>query len=126
MSFAPREYLRHIADEAAFLEDPTLQRACVRSFEIIGEYIRQQPYYRRDLHEVKAIAIELLVGRRLKLGLNQRDVVWAGRKNAELLKNKPVSYFERLVRRAQRNPHIHYRADIIMAFIDKCRKQHQW
>lgn len=41
MSFAPREYLRHIADEAAyleqattgvsrdaFLEDPTLQRAC--------------------------------------------------------------------------------------------------
>jgi uncharacterized protein with HEPN domain len=50
MSFAPREYLRHIADEAAslesatvgvsrdaFLGDPTLQRACVRSFEIIGE-----------------------------------------------------------------------------------------
>ena len=41
MSFAPREYLRHIADEAAYLEqattgvsreaflkDPTLQRVC--------------------------------------------------------------------------------------------------
>ena len=50
MSFEPREYLRHIAAEAAylehatagvrcadFLEHPTLQCACVRRFEIIGE-----------------------------------------------------------------------------------------
>jgi len=50
MSFSPRENLRHIADEAvylesatagvsreAFLQNLTLQRVCVRSFEIIGE-----------------------------------------------------------------------------------------
>lgn len=56
MSFTPREYLRHIADEATylqqatsgvsretFLEDPTLQRACVRSFEIIGEATKKVP-----------------------------------------------------------------------------------
>ncbi len=63
MSFAPREYLRHIADEAAyleqatsgvsrdaFLEDPTLQRACVRSFEIIGEATKKVPAELRAAH----------------------------------------------------------------------------
>ena len=63
MSFAPREYLRHIADEAgflehatsgvsraAFLEDPTLQRACVRSFEIIGEATKKIPAELRSAH----------------------------------------------------------------------------
>lgn len=63
MSFAPREYLRHIADEAtylekatrgvsrdAFLDDPTLQRACVRSFEIIGEATKKLPKELRAAH----------------------------------------------------------------------------
>ena len=63
MSFAPREYLRHIADEAAylgqattgvnreaFLKDPTLQRACVRSFEIIGEATKNIPTELREAH----------------------------------------------------------------------------
>jgi uncharacterized protein with HEPN domain len=63
MSFAPREYLRHIADEAAyleqatagvsreaFLEEPTLQRACVRSFEIIGEATKKIPAELRAAH----------------------------------------------------------------------------
>jgi uncharacterized protein with HEPN domain len=63
MSFEPREYLRHIAEEAAFLEhatadvtresflaDPTLQRACVRSFEIIGEATKNLPEELRLAH----------------------------------------------------------------------------
>lgn len=50
MSYEPREYLRHILAEAEYLvgisadlrrarldDDPTLQRAVVRSIEIIGE-----------------------------------------------------------------------------------------
>jgi uncharacterized protein with HEPN domain len=50
MSPSAREYLQHILDEAlyllshargidkdAFLQDPTLKRAFVRSIEIIGE-----------------------------------------------------------------------------------------
>ena len=50
MSFEPRDYLRHILtetvfildrserlDREAFLEDATLQRAFVRSLEVIGE-----------------------------------------------------------------------------------------
>ena len=65
MSFEPREYLRHIAAEAAylehatagvsreaFLEDPTLQRACVRSFEIIGEATKKIPGPLRGEHPV--------------------------------------------------------------------------
>ena len=56
MSFEPREYLRHILNEVEyltgacsgktreqFLADPTLQRACVRSFEIIGEAAKRVP-----------------------------------------------------------------------------------
>jgi uncharacterized protein with HEPN domain len=50
MSFQPREYIRHIQVEAAFLisearnlsqpefeQSPVLQRAFVRSLEVIGE-----------------------------------------------------------------------------------------
>lgn len=56
MSFEPREYLRHILKEAEFLtehsrslsfeefsHDPTLQRAFVRSLEIIGEAVKKLP-----------------------------------------------------------------------------------
>ena len=56
MSFEPREYLRHILNEVEylrgacigitreqFLADETLQRACVRSFEIIGEAAKRIP-----------------------------------------------------------------------------------
>ncbi len=63
MSFAPREYLRHIAAEAtfladatvgvsrdAFLEDALLQRACIRSFEIIGEATKRIPKAMRMQH----------------------------------------------------------------------------
>lgn len=56
MSFAPPEYLRHILAEADFLleqshrlrpeqfeTDPVLQRAFVRSLEIIGEPVKKLP-----------------------------------------------------------------------------------
>jgi uncharacterized protein with HEPN domain len=62
MSFEPRDYLRHILIEAdyliresaglsadEFLADDTLQRAFVRSIEIIGEAARNVPEdFRRD------------------------------------------------------------------------------
>jgi uncharacterized protein with HEPN domain len=56
MSFEPREYLRHILDEAnylvdqsrsldraRFVDDPNMTRAFVRSLEIIGEASKQVP-----------------------------------------------------------------------------------
>jgi uncharacterized protein with HEPN domain len=56
MSFQPREYLRHILVEADYLisncadlkfedfeSDETLQRAVVRSLEIIGEAVKKIP-----------------------------------------------------------------------------------
>lgn len=56
MSFEPREVLRHILVEAEYLEemrkrltriqledDPTVQRAVVRSLEIIGEAAKRIP-----------------------------------------------------------------------------------
>jgi uncharacterized protein with HEPN domain len=56
MSFEPRDYLRHILDEADYLlresgdltidnfkSNETLRRAFVRSLEIIGEAARKLP-----------------------------------------------------------------------------------
>jgi uncharacterized protein with HEPN domain len=56
MSFEPRDYLRHILVEAEYLlaarsdltfetfsANETLQRACVRSLEIIGEAAKKVP-----------------------------------------------------------------------------------
>jgi uncharacterized protein with HEPN domain len=56
MSFEPRDYLRHIQIEInflnqasagvtleRFLDDATLQRAFVRSIEVIGEAAKQVP-----------------------------------------------------------------------------------
>ncbi len=61
MSFAPREYLRHILAEADYLVthsrelapgtfqgDETLRRAFVRSLEIIGEAAKKVPPELRD------------------------------------------------------------------------------
>jgi uncharacterized protein with HEPN domain len=63
MSFEPRDYLRHILIEADYLldraatitadgfrTDPTLQRAFVRSLEIIGEAAKKVPPDFRELH----------------------------------------------------------------------------
>ena len=63
MSFEPRDYLRHILLEAefvlersapltidAFRADPTVQRAFVRSLEIIGEASKKVPAEFREAH----------------------------------------------------------------------------
>ena len=63
MSFEPRDYLRHILAEAdyllatsedltfyAFMADETLQRAFVRSLEIIGEAAKKVPDNFRGEH----------------------------------------------------------------------------
>lgn len=63
MSYEPREFLRHILAEAEFLiaagagltrsrleEDPILQRAVVRSIEVIGEASKRVPAEIREAH----------------------------------------------------------------------------
>jgi uncharacterized protein with HEPN domain len=52
MSFEPREYLRHILAEADYLimADDTLQRAFVRSLEIIGAATKKIPDEFRAQH----------------------------------------------------------------------------
>lgn len=63
MSFEPLDFVRHILDEVAYLReasaivdaatfyrDPTLQRAFVRSLEVIGEATKRLPQDFRDAH----------------------------------------------------------------------------
>ena len=63
MSFEPLDYVRHIVDEveylvhvsagvdaSAFLADATLQRAFIRSLEVIGEATKRLPPEFREAH----------------------------------------------------------------------------
>lgn len=63
MSFEPLDYVRHIMDEvsylvaasdgvdaATFFGDPTLQRAFIRSLEVIGEATKRLPPSFRAAH----------------------------------------------------------------------------
>ncbi len=63
MSFEPLDYVRHILDEVAylqsaaagidkskFLSDATLQRAFIRSLEVIGEATKRLPREFRTAH----------------------------------------------------------------------------
>ena len=97
MSRAPREYLRHILDEATYLleategldqsqllQDETLKRAVVRSIEVIGEAARRVPEGVRD--ELPQIDWRAMSGMRDRLihgyfGIDY-DIVW------DVVKNK--------------------------------------
>ena len=107
MSLSAREYLQHILDEVAylatgargldktaFLRDPTLRRAFVRSLEIIGEAAKQVPdSVRQRAPQVDWRAISGMRDRLIHsyFGVDY-DIVW------DVVTNK-ISTVEREVRR---------------------------
>lgn len=94
------------------------------SFNWIGQYIDGRSLYLQDLHEIKAVAIELLVSRRMRLRLNTHGIIRFAKRNTELFQRQPVKRLEKLIRRAMRLPHIQHRADTLMVFIAEQRKAH--
>jgi uncharacterized protein with HEPN domain len=91
MSYEPRELLRHILAEAEYLsglrpgltraaldDDPTIQRAVVRSLEVIGEATKKVPAKTRSEHP--AVEWRAMAGMRDRLihdyfGVDL-DIVW--------------------------------------------------
>jgi hypothetical protein len=55
---------------------------------VLDNWINELPPYQRDLHEIRALAIELLAARRLLLPLNEELVIGSGRKNTCLFRDQ--------------------------------------
>lgn len=100
-------------------------------YDTVSDYIDKLPRYQRDLHELRAISIELLVAKRLQLPLRRTSVTRAGFHNTALFKNLPITpgdecrgenRFTDAVARAQRTSKVQLRADIIMYLIEETRK----
>jgi len=72
---------------------------------VIDTCLKRRPPLFQALHEVRAIAIELEVAKRLGLGLNYFGVLWTGARNTPLIWDKCLhseARFRKLYRRARR------------------------
>lgn len=75
----------------------------------------------QDLHEIKALAIELLVSRRLRLGIRLGQLSASAKSNTQLFKRRRT-HLERLVVKATKLQSVRSRADSIVYFITQFRR----
>lgn len=75
----------------------------------------------RDLHEIKALAVELLVSRKLRLGITSGQLSASAKSNTMLFKHRHT-HLERLVLRAMKIQGVRNRADSIVYFITQFRR----
>jgi hypothetical protein len=54
------------------------------AFETVNDWLGHLPAYRRDLHEIRAIAIELLAGKKLHLPLDEKRITDSGWRNSHI------------------------------------------
>jgi hypothetical protein len=93
----------------------------------VNEHLEKLNRVYKDLHEIYAVAIEILTARRLKLQLNWKYLIRNSRQNTELFKDartqKEKLRYRAIVYRALHTPLAQTKSDIIMALIDMTRKE---
>ena len=99
-----------------------------RASDIVGDYISNLPRFLKDVHEIRAVAIELIVARKLGLRLSVRKLIENSQFNTALYRSKRYRKerskdYRRLVRLARKSHRVQFGADTIMAFIDMQRKK---
>lgn len=77
----------------------------------------------QEVHELYAVAIELIVGRRVKARLNWRSILANSQQNCQFLQDLSLEEYTKLVRRAKRTPLAQSKADIIVTLIQQTRKE---
>lgn len=90
----------------------------------IGNYIAMRPLWEQDIHEIYAVAIELEVNRRLRLGLWSEGLISnSHRRNSQLLRGWPVKDYTRLIRRATKLNRVQRAADEVVDIIQVMKKE---
>jgi hypothetical protein len=91
--------------------------------EVVGYHIEVLPNWQRDLNEIKALAIQFTVSRRLGLGLNQYIIARNAVKNTECFQSESdFGRFVLAIRQAKKTLGVECRADTIIEFLDLVRK----
>lgn len=102
--------------------------AMKRASDIVGDYISNLPKFMKDVHEIRAIAIELLVARKLGLRLKVKALIENSQFNTALYRSKRYRKerskdYRRLVRLAKSSERVQRCAETILIFIEEQRKK---
>lgn len=92
---------------------------------IVDTYLKTKPEWLRDIHELYAVAIELLVGRHYRLKLNEYGIIDEAYTNThyhlQIITLRKQSW-EGMVRRAMKTEKAIKRAETIIALISEFEK----
>ncbi len=98
--------------------------------QIVGDYIGLLPKWRQDVHEIKAVAIELVAARLLDLRLWNKRIIENSQINSALFKRGYWSYdrhlgrlYNRLIRRAMWTEGVQFRAETIVSLVERVREK---
>jgi hypothetical protein len=93
-----------------------------QSWEEVNKHIENLPLCAlRDLHEVKALAIELVASRKLRLKITVGQLSASAKQNTQLFKHRRT-HLERLILRATKIQGVRNRADSIVYLVTQFRK----
>jgi hypothetical protein len=105
--------------------------------ETVQDYISDLPDFLKDVHEIRAIAIEILVSRHWRVGINERALISSSLQNTELFSGKfseeewshrriarVGKAYRQLVRKALTSRRVLFGASIINNFLHELERLH--